>query len=122
MEHVVAEYIAESHEPHERSAEQIATALRQVYDPKEMKSSDWIAVYRVLCDKCGAPTSFKAFADYIAALGLDELAPCKAESLRKADPLYLARPTQWMAKADASSRTTLITKRLSIAERLAALL
>jgi hypothetical protein len=79
-------------------------------------------VYRVLCDKCGAPTSFKAFADYIAAMGLDELAPCKAESLRKADPLYLSRPTQWMAKADASSRTTLIAKRLAIAERLAALL
>ena len=122
MEHVVAEYMAESHEPHERSAEQIATALRQVYDPKEMKASDWIAVYRVLCDKCGAPTSFKAFADYIAALGLDDLPSCKAESLRKADPLYLSRPTQWMAKADASSRTTLIAKRLSIAERLAALL
>ena len=122
MEHVVAEYMAESYTPRENSAEQIAAALRQVYDPKEMKASDWIAVYRVLCDKCGAPSSFKGFADYINALGLDELAPCKAESLRKADPLYLSRPALWMAKADASARTTLVAKRLAIAEKLAAML
>lgn len=111
-------------EPDDRgySDEDISRMLREVFDPKEMKASDWIAVYRVLCDKCGAPTSFKGFADYINALGLDELAPCKAESLRKADPLYLSRPAQWMAKADASARTTLIAKRLAIAEKLARLL
>ena len=122
MQRVVSEYEATSSAPKEHTHKDIAAALRQVFDPKEMKASDWIAVYRVLCDKCGAPTSFKGFADYINALGLAELAPCKAESLRKADPLYLSRPAQWMAKADASARTTLIAKRIAIAEKLAALL
>ena len=81
-------------------------------------SADWIAVYRILVDKCGAPTSFKAFAEYVNDLALDELPPCTADSLRKADPVYLRPLFEWTPEVAPKVRISILDKRLSIARAL----
>lgn len=81
-------------------------------------SADWIAVYRILVDKCGAPTSFKAFAEYVNDLALDELPPCTADSLRKADPVYLRPLFEWTPEVAPKVRISILDKRLSMARAL----
>lgn len=113
--------IAESEVP-KHTPEAIADALSRVFDPQSMKSADWIAAYRVLVDKCDAPRAYVDFAAFINALEVDGLPVCSSELLRKADPCYKRPLVLWRSKADASSRRSLLDKRLAIAEELAKLL
>ena len=122
MQRVVSEYQAMIYAPKERTEKDIVAALRQVFDAGSMNASDWIAAYRVLVDKCDAPKSYVDFAAYINALGIDELPQCSSELLRKADSCYSRPLALWKSKADASSRRSLIVKRLAIAEELNKLL
>lgn len=96
--------------------------LRKVCTGQMTSSSDWIAVYRILVDKCGAPSSYRAFADYINSLGLSELPACSADSLRKADPIY-QRPTyQWTAEMAPTVRISILDRRAGLAKQLRRLL
>ena len=52
-------------------------------------AADWVAVYRILVDKCGAPSSHTAFAEFINALDMGEYPPCSRDLLRKADAVYM---------------------------------
>lgn len=100
--------------------EELATLLSQLFDASDMTSTDWIAVYRVLVDKCGAPSSFVAFADYINGLKVPGLPECKAELLRKTDAIYSRPIYQWTAQNAPSVRVSVLNKRADIAKRLKA--
>ena len=106
----------------ERSPEQLTTLLGEVYGEAMASASDWIAVYRVLCDKCGAPTSYTAFADYVNNLAPEGFPRCTADLLRKADPVYLRPVYEWTPDMAPSVRISVLDRRVSIAKRLISLL
>lgn len=96
--------------------------LRKACAGQMVSGSDWIAVYRILVDRCGAPSSYKAFADFINSLALDELPPCTPDSLRKADPIYLRPVYQWTPEMAPAVRVSVLDRRASIARGLRRLL
>ena len=96
----------------------VSAMLREACVGTMTVSADWIAVYRLLVDKCGAPSSFKAFADYINAMELFELPPCTPDSLRKADPVYLRPLFEWTPERAPKVRISILDKRLSMARAL----
>ena len=81
-------------------------------------ASDWIAVYRVLCDKCGAPTSYKGFSDWVNALAPEGYPRCTADLLRKADAVYLRPVFEWTPDLAPSVRISVLDRRTAIAKRL----
>lgn len=92
--------------------------LRKVLGDEMVAAADWVAVYRILVDKCGAPTSHTAFAEFINALELDEYPPCTRDLLRKADAVYM-RPIYEWDKVDI--RSSAHDRRIAIAKQLRAL-
>lgn len=102
----------------EITSKELAALLGQVLDADTMNSTDWIAVYRVLVDKCDLPSGFVAFADYINGLRVPGLPECKAELLRKTDAIYLRPVYQWTAQNAPSVRVSVLEKRVAIARAL----
>ena len=100
------------------TADKVRTMLLEACVETMTVSADWIAVYRILVDKCGAPSSFKAFAEYVNALGLAELPPCTADSLRKADAVYLRPVYEWTPEMAPKVRISSLDKRASMARAL----
>ena len=104
------------------TAQCLREALACAFEGLKVTSSDWIAAYRVLVDRAGAPTSFKAFAEYVNALDIASLPLCKAELLRKADPVYLRPVREWTPDMAPSVRLSILDKRASVARKLKELL
>ena len=97
----------------------LRSMLREVYGTEMKAATDWVAVYRILVDKCEAPASHTAFAEFVNALGLDEYPPCSRDLLRKTDPIYM-RPLYEWDKVSVNSAAH--DRRIGIARRLRKLL
>ena len=93
--------------------------LREVFGEEMKAASDWVAVYRILVDKCDAPASHTAFAEFVNALDLEEYPPCSRDLLRKADPIYI-RPVYEWDKTGINSAAH--DRRIGIAKKLRSLL
>ena len=93
--------------------------LREVLGPEMVAAADWVAVYRILVDKCGAPSSHTAFADYVNALNMGEYPPCSRDLLRKADAVYMRPLYEW---DNADMRSVAHDRRIAIAKQLRKLL
>ena len=93
--------------------------LREVYGTEMKAATDWVAVYRILVDKCEAPASHTAFAEFVNALGLDEYPPCSRDLLRKTDPIYMRPLYEW---DKVSINSAAHDRRIGIARRLRKLL
>lgn len=103
------------------SDSRVSRALEELCADKCIKSSsDWIATYYVLTTAAKAPTSYAAFAQWINAIGLTSVPPCKADLLRKADPIFLKPLYRW--EECTSVRASVLRSRLQIARRLKTLL
>ncbi len=100
------------------SDEQLTALLAEVYGEAMASASDWIAVYRVLCDKCGAPISYKGFSDWVNALAPEGYPRCTADLLRKADAVYLRPVFEWTPDLAPSVRISVLDRRTAIAKRL----
>ena len=118
MQRAVERTRAERAEAAAAATPNVSAMLREACVGTMTVSADWIAVYRILVDKCGAPTSFKAFAEYINAMELSELPPCTPDSLRKADPVYLRPLFEWTPEVAPKVRISILDKRLSMARAL----
>ena len=97
----------------------LRSILREVLGTEMVAAADWVAVYRILVDKCGAPSSHTAFAEFINALDMGEYPPCSRDLLRKADAVYM-RPIYEWDKADI--RSSAHDRRIAIAKQLRSLL
>lgn len=93
--------------------------LREVFGEAMVAAADWVAVYRILVDKCGAPVSHTAFAEWINALDLGEYPPCSRDHLRKADPIYFRPLFEWTTDNINSASHD---RRVALAKRLKQLL
>lgn len=93
--------------------------LREVLGPEMVAAADWVAVYRILVDKCGAPSSHTAFADYVNALNMGEYPPCSRDLLRKADAVYMRPLYEW---DNTDMRSVAHDRRIAIAKQLRKLL
>lgn len=100
--------------------EELRQAIAKAYKGTKPTSTDWIAAYYVLVDRAGAPQSFAGFAAWANALDVEGMPSCKADLLRKADPIYLKPLYRW-SECD-TVRECILTRRLSIAKVLRGLL
>lgn len=99
----------------------VAAAVEQAFaDYGTVTSSDWIATYYVLTTRAQAPLSYAAFADWANSLRVPHMPPCKADLLRKADPLYLRPLYRWDDSAAVCSSK--LRRRLAVARCLRSLL
>ena len=106
----------------ELPAQQLTAMLSEVYGAQMASASDWIAVYRVMVDRCGAPSSYSAFAEYINGVAPEGFPRCTADLLRKADPVYMRPPYEWTPDMAPSVRISVLDRRVAIAKHLAELL
>ena len=106
----------------ECSSERMTQLLSEVYGGGMASSRDWIAVYRVLVDKCGAPSSYAGFAEWVNAVAPEGFPPCTPDALRKADPVYLRPLYEWTPDMAPSVRLSILDKRAGIAKTLRNLL
>ena len=97
----------------------LRSILRKVLGTEMVAAADWVAVYRILVDKCGAPSSHTAFAEFVNALDMGEYPPCTRDLLRKADAVYM-RPIYEWDRADI--RSSAHDRRIGIAKQLRTLL
>lgn len=97
----------------------LRSILREAIGTEMVAAADWVAVYRILVEKCGAPSSHTAFAEFINTLGMDEYPPCSRDLLRKADTIYM-RPLYEWDKVDI--RSAAHDRRIAIAKQLRQLL
>lgn len=95
--------------------DELRCILRRVFGSEMVAAADWVSVYRLLVDKCGAPSSHTAFAEFVNALELDEYPPCSRDLLRKADAIYLRPIYEW---GTANIRSSAHDRRTAIARRL----
>lgn len=95
--------------------DELRCILRRVLGTEMVAAADWVSVYRLLVDKCGAPSSHTAFAEFVNALELDEYPPCSRDLLRKADAIYLRPIYEW---GTANIRSSAHDRRTAIARRL----
>ena len=100
--------------------DELRRAIAKAYKGTKPTSTDWIAAYYVLVDRAGAPQSFAGFAAWANALDVEGMPSCKADLLRKADPIYLKPLYRW-SECD-TVRECVLTRRLSIAKVLRGLL
>ena len=97
----------------------LRSILRKVLGAEMVAAADWVAVYRILVDRCGAPSSHTAFAEFVNALDMGEYPPCTRDLLRKADAIYM-RPIYEWDKVDI--RSAAHDRRIAIAKQLRAAL
>lgn len=106
----------------ELPAQRLTAMLSEAYGGQMASASDWIAVYRVLVDRCGTPSSYTAFAEYINGIAPEGFPRCTADLLRKADPVYMRPLYEWTPDMAPSVRISVLDRRVAIAKHLAELL
>ena len=104
------------------STERLREVLHEAYEGEMASSRDWIAAYRVLVDKCGAPSSYTAFAEWVNAAAPEGFPLCTPDALRKADPVYLRPLYEWTPDMAPGVRLSVLDKRAGIAKTLRNLL
>ena len=115
MQRIVNSAIAHSVAPRTYSPDDIGAILRQAIGNTMEAASDWVAVYRLLVERCGAPSTHTSFARWVNALKPDEYPSCTRDHLRKADGIYFRPLYEWdthQLQTDALKRRTAIAKRL----------
>jgi hypothetical protein len=99
--------------------EDICRMLREAIGEEMEAASDWVAVYRILVDKCGAPSTHTAFARWVNALKPDEYPSCTRDHIRRAEEIY-SRPLYEWERCEL--QTNALVRRTAIAKRLKQLL
>ena len=99
--------------------EDICRMLREAIGEEMEAASDWVAVYRILVDKCGAPSTHTSFARWVNALKPDEYPPCTRDHIRRAEEIY-SRPLYEWERCEL--QTNALVRRTAIAKRLKQLL
>lgn len=96
----------------------VARAVKEAFGSAEgtITSTDWIATYWVLTTYACAPTSFSAFAKWANDLQVEDMPPCKADLLRKADTVFQKPTYRW--DECRTVRDSVIQRRLQIAQAL----
>ena len=115
MQRIVNEAMGEMEELKTYTDEEIREMLREAYGGEMEAASDWIAVYRLLVGRCGAPCSHTAFARWVNALKPDEFPNCTRDHVRRDGDIYTQPIFEWenySLQSDALKRRTAIAKRL----------
>lgn len=115
MQRIVKLSMKEATKAKSYTEEDVRSLLREVFGETMAAASDWIAVYRILVDRCGVPSSHTAFAEYVNGLGIEGYPPCTRDVLRKADPIYLRPIFEWDSQGIHSAAHK---RRVSIARHL----
>ena len=109
----------DSYKPKSYTDEQIREMLREAIGKTMTAAVDWVAVYRLLVNHCGAPSSAAAFAEWVNALKPEEYKPCKRDHIRKGEKIYFRPLNEWKFYSNASKGHD---RRIAIATRLRELL
>ena len=119
MQRIVNRAMAQTAPSKEYGDEDICRMLREAIGEEMVAASDWVAVYRILVDKCGAPSTHTSFARWVNALKPSEYPPCTRDHIRRADDIY-SRPLYEWERCDL--QTPALVRRTAIAKRLKQLL
>lgn len=119
MQSIINEEIARMEERRTFTDEEIRDMLHEAYGGEMLMATDWIAVYRLLVDRCDAPRSHTAFARWVNALKPDGFPECTRDHVRRDGDVYCRPLYEW---SELSPQTDTLKRRLAIAKRLRKLL
>ena len=89
--------------------------LYEAFDGNMVSARDWAAVYRVLVDRCQAPSAYVSFAAWANGLSVEGFPLCTADSVRKADAVYQRPLSEWKLGRVSSARLSMFERRKAIA-------
>ena len=115
MQRIVNDTRAKTKELKSYTEEEIRDMLREAYDGEMVAATDWIAVYRLLVERCGAPCSHTSFARWVNALKPDEFPECTRDHVRRDGDIYMRPIYEWESyrpQTEPLKRRTAIAKRL----------